>query len=71
MKQHFLFDVNGVGPKIVQRIYDQYKSIKPLAELTPDQISLDLKIKIELAQEIQIPFSHPSKVHRRIQSILL
>ena len=52
MKQHFLFDINGVGPKIVQRIYDQYKSIKPLAELTPDQISLDLKIKIELAQEI-------------------
>ena len=53
MKQHFLFDINGVGPKIVQRIYDKYKSIEPLVELTPDQISSDLKIKNELAQEIQ------------------
>ena len=53
MKQHFLFDIAGVGPKIVQRIYDKYKSIEPLVELTPDQISSDLKIKNELAQEIQ------------------
>jgi hypothetical protein len=37
----------------VQRIYDKYKSIEPLVELTPDQISSDLKIKNELAQEIQ------------------
>ena len=53
MKQHFLFDINGVGPGIVQRIYDKYNSIEPLAQLSPDQISADLKIKTELAKEIQ------------------
>ena len=53
LKQHFLFDINGVGPKIVQRIYDKYKSVEPLTKLSSDQISSDLKIKNELAQEIQ------------------
>jgi excinuclease ABC subunit C len=53
LKQHFLFDINGVGPKIVQRIYDKYKSVEPLTKLSSDKISSDLKIKNELAQEIQ------------------
>ena len=53
MKQHFLFDISGVGPKTVEKIYSKYNSIKPLAELSIDQISTDLKIKSELAQAIQ------------------
>ena len=53
MKKHFLFDINGVGPKIVERIYAKYNSIEPIAKLSLQQISKDLSIKIDLAKEIQ------------------
>ena len=53
MKKHFLFDINGVGPKIVERIYTKYNSLEPIAKLSLQQISKDLSIKIDLAKEIQ------------------
>ena len=53
MKKHFLFDINGVGPKIVERIYARYNSIEPIAKLSLQQISKDLSINIDLAKEIQ------------------
>ena len=53
MKKHFLFDINGVGPKIVERIYAKYNSIEPIAKLSLQQISKDLSINIDLAKEIQ------------------
>ena len=53
MKKHFLFDINGVGPILVERIYAKYNSIEPLAKLSLQQISKDLSIRIDLAKEIQ------------------
>jgi excinuclease ABC subunit C len=53
MKKHFLYDIKGVGPKIVERIYAKYNSIEPLAKLSLQELSEDLGIKIDLAKEIQ------------------
>jgi Nuclease subunit of the excinuclease complex len=53
LKKHFLFDVKGVGPKTVQKIYQKYTSLRSLAELSDLKISKDLSIKLELAKEIQ------------------
>ena len=53
MYKRQLFDINGVGPKIVERIYAKYNSIEPIAKLSLQQISKDLSIKIDLAKEIQ------------------
>ena len=53
MKKHFLFDIKGIGPKTVQKIYEKYASLRSLVELSAQDISKDLNIKLELAKEIQ------------------
>jgi len=53
LKKHFLFDIKGVGPKTVQKIYQKYTSLRSLARLPDLKISKDLNIKLELAKEIQ------------------
>tara|TARA_Y100000816_G_C25923333_1_gene481482 strand:- start:293 stop:805 length:513 start_codon:yes stop_codon:yes gene_type:complete len=53
MKKHFLFDIKGVGPKTIKNIYQEYRSLRSLIELSPLQISKDLGIKLELVKEIQ------------------
>ena len=53
MKKHFLFDIKGIGPKTVQKIYEKYASLRSLVELSARDISKDLNIKLELAKEIQ------------------
>tara|TARA_Y100001934_G_C12339213_1_gene769260 strand:- start:21 stop:1766 length:1746 start_codon:yes stop_codon:yes gene_type:complete len=53
LKKHFLFDIKGVGPKTVQKIYQKYTSLRSLARLSDLKISKDLNIKLELAKEIQ------------------
>ena len=53
MKKHFLYDIKGVGPKTIKNIYQEYRSLRSLVELSPLQISKDLGIKLELAKEIQ------------------
>ena len=53
MKKHFLFDIKGIGPKTVQKIYEKYTSLRSLVELSAQDISKDLNIKLELAKEIQ------------------
>ena len=53
LKQHFLLDLKGVGPKIVQKIYKEFKSLKPLANLGIKDISKTISINQDLAKKIQ------------------
>ncbi len=53
MKKHFLFDIKGIGPKTVQKIYQKYSSLTLLVKLPAMKIAEDLGIKLELAKEIQ------------------
>ena len=53
LKQHFLLDLKGVGPKIVQKIYKEFKSLKPLANLEIKEISQTISINEDLAKKIQ------------------
>ena len=53
LKQHFLLDLKGVGPKIVQKIYKEFKSLKPLAHLEIKEISQTISINEDLAKKIQ------------------
>jgi len=53
LKQHFLLDLKGVGPKIVQKIYKEFKSLKPLAHLEIKEISQIISINEDLAKKIQ------------------
>jgi len=53
LKQHFLLDLKGVGPKIVQKIYKEFKSLKPLAHLEIKEISKTISINEDLAKKIQ------------------
>ena len=53
LKQHFLLDLKGVGPKIVQKIYKEFKTLKPLANLEVKEISKTISINEDLAKKIQ------------------
>ena len=53
LKQHFLLDLKGVGPKIVQKIYKEFKSLKPIADLEIKEISKTISINEDLAKKIQ------------------
>ena len=53
LKQHFLLDLKGVGPKIVQKIYKEFKSLKPIANLEIKEISKTISINEDLAKKIQ------------------
>ena len=53
LKKHFLLDLKGVGPKIVQKIYQEFKSLKPLAHLETKEISQTISINEDLAKKIQ------------------
>ena len=53
LKQHFLLDIKGVGPKIVQKIYKEFKSLKPIANLEIKEISKTISINEDLAKKIQ------------------
>ena len=53
LKQHFLLDLKGVGPKIVQKIYKEFKSLKPIANLEIKKISKTISINEDLAKKIQ------------------
>ena len=60
MKKHFLYGIKGVGPKTVEKIYNKYQSLRPLANLSIDKISKDLGVKPEVAKEIQ---SHTKEIY--------
>ena len=53
LKQHFLLDLKGVGPKMVQKIYKEFKSLKPIANLEIKEISKTISINEDLAKKIQ------------------
>jgi excinuclease UvrABC nuclease subunit len=42
-----------VGPKIVQKIYKEFKSLKPIANLEIKEISKTISINEDLAKKIQ------------------
>ena len=53
LTKHFLQDIDGIGPKTIDKIYKNYVTLENLTKYSAKEVSEELGLNIKIAKKIQ------------------